>query len=311
MLSISLTTFAMDTTYINDTSKWRKNENVNTVALDSLSGYYQYLFDKNENTIYFHISYSLEDLNNNDEISIYFTSSNKSNSYKILFDKDKVNYLTESSKKPFNILSSFKTVAGSGQEILFGIEFLNKEDKKLLNDISISLNVNSKAYKIANNMILEFNDVDDNLNSTTRKDKTTTNKSSTTKPSKENNSSNVTTKFYYNGQINNNQSNNAEFNNKYLEGNNQGSNNKYNYDSNNNYTNDDGNEGSTNFIDRFNNNGQVVIPEKETKSTLSPISKILITSSVILCALGIVLIVNYIIKLKKEKHETKKEESNE
>lgn len=291
----------MDKDYIGNNTIWHENH-ITTSVLNYPDGYYQYFFDKNENTFYFHISYSIQSLSNHDEISVSFSNSNELNFYKITFSKNKNIYSSANTEKSFRLLSSFSDVVGSGQDIFFGIEFLNKDDRKLQNNISISINVNNDLYKITDNIVLEFNNHDNTTNSTTKKNNTTTNKANNNnsngiKPSRENQDTDKTTKFHYNGENNNN------FNPENVQENNQDNNYKYDYNSNNIYGNDGDNGDNSNFF--YNNNGQIVIPEKEMKSTLSPISKILITASVILCASGIGLIAHYIIKSKSRKNSNK------
>lgn len=288
-LSICTTAFAFNNDYISSNSIWNSN-NITTSSLNYPYGYYQYFSEKDDNAFYFHISYSLEKLNNNDVSTVLISLNNGVNSYNISINKNGIVSSSANTNKSIKIFSNFTPIIGNGQEIYFGINFLNKEDRKLKNNISISLRINNDVYKIASGITAEFNNEKESANKTTSSGQKPNNQN---KPSKDNNNTEKPTKFHYNPENNNNYNNGNvqqnEHNNK---------SNKFNYNPNDyDENNVDIEEGSN----LFNDNSEIIIPEKERETNLSPISKILIVISVLLCTTGIVLIVHYIIKAQKSK----------
>lgn len=297
-LSTCTTAFAINNDYVGENFVWH-NSNVSTTNLNYPNGYYQHFYDENDNSFYFHISYSLDDFSNNDKIEISIYVNNSINSYSILFNKDNISCSGSDLNKSLKISYYFSPIVGNGQDIYFGISFLNKNDIKLNNNISVSLKVNNNIYKIANNIDLKFNSEEKTTNNFTSNNN---NNNNTNNPSKENQNDNKPTKFHYNSSENNNELNTGNIEQKGQNNNSQ----KFNYNPQNNIENNNNNNNNeTNSNNLFDKNGEIVIPDKENKTTFSPISIILITVSAILCTLGICLIANYIIKTKKEKNHTK------
>lgn len=294
-LSTCTTAFAINNDYVGENFVWH-NSNVSTTNLNYPNGYYQHFYDENDNSFYFHISYSLDDFSNNDKIEISIYVNNSINSYSILFNKDNVSFSGGDLNKSFKISYYFSPIVGNGQDIYFGISFLNKNDIKLSNNISVSLKVNNNIYKIANNIDLKFNSEEKTTNNLTSKN----NSNSTNTTQKENQSGNKPTKFHYNSSENNNEFDKGNIEQKAQNNNSH----KFNYNPQNNIENSN-NDNETISNNLFDKNGEIVIPDKENKFTFSPTSIILITASAILCTLGICLIAHYIIKTKKENNNTK------
>lgn len=297
-LSTCTTAFAINNDYVGENFVWH-NSNVSTTNFNYPKGYYQHFYEENDNSFYFHISYSLNDFSNDDKIEISIYINNSINSYSILFNKNNISCSGGDLNKSFKISYYFSPIVGNGQDIYFGISFLNKNDIKLNNNISVSLKVNNNIYKIANNIDLKFNSEENttnNFTSSNNSNSNNSNNSSTNTQSKENQNNNKPTKFHYNSSENNN-----EFNTGHIEQKGQNNNSqKFNYNPQNNIENNNNNNNETNSNNLFDKNGEIVIPNKENKTTFSPISIILITVSAILCTLGICLIANYIIKTKKD-----------
>lgn len=289
-LSTCTTAFAINNDYVGENFVWH-NSNVSTTNLNYPKGYYQHFYEENDNSFYFHISYSLNDFSNDDKIEISIYINNSINSYSILFNKNNISCSGGDLNKSFKISYYFSPIVGNGQDIYFGISFLNKNDIKLNNNISVSLKVNNNIYKIANNIDLKFNSEEKTTNNVTTKNNNNNNTNATQKESQ---NGNKPTKFHYNSSENNN-----EFNTGHIEQKGQNNNSqKFNYNPQNNIENNNDIETHSNNL--FDKNGEIVIPNKENKVTFSPISIILITVSAILCTLGICLIANYIIKTKKD-----------
>ncbi len=287
----------MDADYINNSSKWVDDDNITFSNLDNPNGFYQYFFDESDSTFYFHISYSIRNLSNNSNIEIAFSSSNSLNSYKIIFNKNRIEDATSNFEKSLKLLSSFGKINKDSQDIYFALQFLNKEDKKLKNDVSVELRIDNEIYRICRNLSFESNINEDNI-STPNKEKTTSKKGSNdkkqeTKVPKDNKNANNITKFHYNGENNSNNYNQ----------NNNGSN-KYNYNNNEEYCE------NSNIISEINNE-KVVIPEHENKVKFSPISKILLSTASLFCITGLGLIIHSLVKSKQNKKAVKKEEDNE
>ncbi len=287
-ISICITAFAFNDDYIGSNSIWNNNS-ITTSSLNYPYGYYQYFSEKDDSSFYFHISYSLEKLNSNDVSTVLISLNNGVNSYKISINKNGIVSSSANANKSIKMLSKFTPIVGNGQEIYFGISFLNKEDKKLVNNISVSLRINNDNYKIASGIKAEFNSEQETENKTTSSSQKPNNQN---KPSNNNNIEKPT-KFHYNPENNNN------YNNGNVQQNEQNNkSNKFNYNPNDYDENNEDIEEDSNLL---NDNGEIIIPEKEKESTLSPISKVLIVVSVLLCTTGIILILHYIIKAQKSK----------
>lgn len=194
-LCIALTptqAFALSSDFVDNPAKWYSSEyNISFGNLESISGYYQYYFDTENNTLCGHISYADDALvTETSEILVGTVVNNSVNNYDFTFNQD----YSSDKYENFDIYSSFTPVSFGGQDIFFAIEFLNKADRKQLNDISFYLLIDKIAYPICENITLRFED-----ETTTKKPKETTTKKptaeKTTKPKAEKTTKEATTKF--------------------------------------------------------------------------------------------------------------------
>lgn len=198
LCSLPLCAFAMDEGYLRGSEKWNVNNKAVFVPMepehlggDLEGGYYQYYTDLSDNCFYLHISYSESSLKDNGGNSIHldFTIKNSSNEYQFSVD----NETGVEALNAFDVRAKFDDIWISGQEIYVGIEFLNKEDKKLNNYLSFSLTVNKTLYEICDEDIkLAYGDYAESLNPT----KLTTPDTTTAPPSttKKDNTGETTTK---------------------------------------------------------------------------------------------------------------------
>ena len=171
LCSLPLCAFAMDEGYIGDLIKWQNNsDEVHTVFLypehfsgqPKEGGYYQYYTDIPNNCFYLHISYTESSLNDNgdNDIHLEFDIENKCR-FPVYADTN------GKTLDNFNIRTHFSEIMGEGQEIYVGIEFLNKEDKKLNQYLNFSLFVNGNKYQICDeNIKLAYGDYAESLTTT-------------------------------------------------------------------------------------------------------------------------------------------------
>ena len=172
LCSLSLCAFAMDEGYIGDSIKWQSNSEAVYVPLDaerlgeSLNdGYYQYYTDIPNNCFYLHISYTESSLNDNGDNAIHleFNIVNSSKEYPFPVYENTNGKILDN----FNIRTHFSEIMGEGQDIYVGIEFLNKEDKKLNQYLNFSLFVNGNKYQICDELIkLAYGDYAESLTTT-------------------------------------------------------------------------------------------------------------------------------------------------
>ena len=206
LCSLPICAFAMDEGYLHGSTKWHSNSEAVYVYLDSddfngeseEGGFYQYYTDLSDNCFYLHLSYTdsnLQDSGNN--IRLNFNIRNSGRAYQFSVDENGFIHSSEftdsASVSAFNARTNFGDVWLNGQEIYVGIEFLNKNDKKLNNYLSFSLTVNGHTYYLCDNRIkLAYGDYADSQTTT----KQTTTKPSTTKESttKETTTKTTTTK---------------------------------------------------------------------------------------------------------------------
>ena len=185
---LPLSAFAMDTGFIGSSEKWISNGDVVYVPLDPErfggnleGGYYQYYTDLAGSCFYLHISYtesSLED-NGNNNVHLNFEIENSSHEYQLNIDK----HTDGGNLSSLGVRAQFSEIWISGQDIYVGIEFLNKEDKKLNNYLRFSLVVNGYKYRLCDNGIkLAYGDYADSQSTTKPTEtKPSTSKESTTK----------------------------------------------------------------------------------------------------------------------------------
>ena len=169
LCSLPLCAFAMDEGYIGESIKWQSNSEAVYVSLDaerlgeSLNdGYYQYYTDISNNCFYLHISYTESSLNDKGDNDIHL-EFNIENKYCFSVYADTNGKTLDN----FNIRTHFSEIMGEGQEIYVGIEFLNKEDKKLNQYLTFSLFVNGNKYQICDELIkLAYGDYAESLTTT-------------------------------------------------------------------------------------------------------------------------------------------------
>lgn len=145
--------YAMNGEFVEHTERWYDEKyNISSGMLSGAEGFYQYYFDIPNNTVSFHISYSYDMLKEGSEVKAGASISNSENEYDFTFDESIAGGDTDS----FNILSSFSEIRYGGQEIFFALEFLNKEDRKLTNNLSVYLVIDNSAVPVCNDISLQF-----------------------------------------------------------------------------------------------------------------------------------------------------------
>lgn len=184
--------FALSSDFVDNPVKWQNSDyNISSGNLKSINGYYQYYFDAENGTLCGHISYADDTLvSETSEILVGTVVNNSVNNYDFTFNQD----YSSDAYKNFDIYSSFTPISFGGQDIFFAIEFLNKSDRKQLNDISFYLLIDKIVYPICENITVRFEE-----EATTQKSKETTTKKptteKTTKPKAEKTTKETTTKF--------------------------------------------------------------------------------------------------------------------
>ena len=190
LVCLPLSVFAMDTGLVGNAFRWTYNADAVYVPIDPErfsgrleDGFYQYYTDLPNSCFYFRISYTESSLGNSgsNDIYLHFNIENSSHNYSFRVDE----YTDGKILDAFNVLVSFSGIAGSGQDIYVGIEFLNKEDKTLNNRLNVSLYVNGYMYYLCTGGNIELNYGDYYASQTTTKPSTTkpTTTETTTKPS--------------------------------------------------------------------------------------------------------------------------------
>lgn len=176
--------FASDN-LVSDTSKWMSgDDDIKTANIESLSGYYQYYMDDTSSTAYFHISYRFDDLTDESDVEIGVIVSNNLNNYNLEFNPTCLDI-----SKEFQIDALYSNVDCNGQDIYFSIQFLNKKDKLLTNNICVNILIDKVVYPVGNNISFHFVDVTSADSQTSGKtkptaaNKTTKVKKTTTAPS--------------------------------------------------------------------------------------------------------------------------------
>ena len=206
MCSLPLCAFAMDEGYLNDATKWQFNSEVVHVdeqSIGSYCGIYNYYSDLANHCFYLELNYEEDSLaSGNNDIYLQFNIRNDSREYQLLIDESGFINSEAYDSKTFNVSVNFKDVWINGQDIYVGIEFLNKEDKKLNNLLSFSLIVNGHTYHICDEGIeLAYGDYAESRNPTKpTATETTTAKPSTTKEATTKQTTTqkeTTTKFQY------------------------------------------------------------------------------------------------------------------
>lgn len=330
---LPISAFAMDEGYINGSTKWQFNDNVVNVPeqhIGSYSGIYNYYTDIENNCFYLNISYTENSLKNygegENDIYLNFDIKNSSNQYSFRIDEYSEGKISDA----LNVSVDFGDIGFSGQDIYVGIEFLNKEDKKLNNYLTFSLVVNGYTYHLCDDDIeLAYGGNEENMtlnkptsdgttidkpsttqksasNQTTTKNETTTKfkytyTATTTKPTeKESNitteeatkpKTETTTKFKPSGTSTSSPSD------KYSES----------LTENGNST-EENTTAPTDQYEALKNENGIIIPETNTVKERSPYTMLLTALAVICAAAGIALIVRNVLPKKKSTAESNEEE---
>lgn len=158
--------FAMDTELVHNRTEWYNRADkkyINLENVDGLEGYAFYYTDLSNNCFYVNLSYTALDIAIHESSIVYlcFKIKNSSNEYEFNIDKNGFYGADENAMKAFNAEAEFGNLQNNGQVISAGVEFLNKEDKKLNNTLEITLhisNVYHYAFKIPVNDKLNYGD---------------------------------------------------------------------------------------------------------------------------------------------------------
>lgn len=144
---------AVDFDFIENPSVWKGSKyDIDVAEIESLDGFYQYYFDEAEGAVYFHIMYCFEELEAASDVEIGVQIDNPVHSYDFTFCGDTpADYVNE-----FNIYPLFTKIEADGQEIFFAVEFLDKNDKKLSNDITVNLLINRRVYPVCKSVKASF-----------------------------------------------------------------------------------------------------------------------------------------------------------
>ncbi len=160
LLFTPINAFAMDTAFVSNPEIWYEKSGVCYVSeqkLENYSGMFSYYTDIENNCFYLHISYNETSLNDDkNDIKVEFCVSNDINKYTLTFDESGMIEAGSEIKKSFETICNFGEATAQGQEIYLGIEFKNKADKAIDNDVSFSVMVNGKAYKLTDCITLPF-----------------------------------------------------------------------------------------------------------------------------------------------------------
>ena len=202
MCSLPLCAFAaMDEGYIKDSTKWQFNNEVvlgSEQQIGSYRGIYTYYSDVANNCFYLQLSYEEDSLANDDTyICLQFNIKNDDREYQLLIDESGFINAADYAPKTFDVRVDFGEIWLNGQVIYVGIEFLNKNDKKLNNYLSFSLLINESVYELCDeNIKLPYGDYAESQNSTkpTEAKPSTTKESTTKEPTTK---KETTTKFKY------------------------------------------------------------------------------------------------------------------
>lgn len=141
-----------------DCEQWFNNNDFDTAQIQSndLSGCLRFFYA--QNSLYCCLSYSIDNMSGNEDISVEINISNINRSYTFLFsDNDDCDY-------PCKLTKHFTQLTNLGQDIYFMLEFTDKEDKNTDNCAVINLIVNTEtSYNIAKiDMLTDIQDSEQN-----------------------------------------------------------------------------------------------------------------------------------------------------
>lgn len=190
--------YAINDKYLDDNNLWYDVESENSINENDMVIQVKCVKDTDNACFYLNVYYynSNDDIVLNDEnISLNFNINNDNSKYNFVINKNEK--LDSFINNNFNIISDFSRINNdfNNGEFVVGIEFKNKEDKKLLNYIDCDFSVNNFAkFNLLNKY--EF-DMYVPLETTTKKvttTKVTTTKVTTTKTTTERTNEAISTK---------------------------------------------------------------------------------------------------------------------
>lgn len=284
VLFFPVNAYSLDLDYVENPSVWLENTEIITVPTEyeNYYGQYRYFIDKFDKCVYLHIAYSESSLNRkNNKIEVGVDISNSEHHYLFDFNENGIVSGEENVKNIIDLKSEFSVASEYGQDIYFGIEFLNKYDKQQNNDIKISITVNGNYYYICKGLNAEFEEEItsvQNSEQVTKAEKTTKSEKTTAQKQKNttSNATEKTTKYKYTQKVSTTKGY------------------EYNYGEENAYSNASSQD---EIAEVFTPDG-VIITENESMPKLSLTAKILISTAVLIVILGAALVINYYVKSK-------------
>lgn len=265
--------YAMNPDYINRKGIWIENEDsvihsaVQTI--DGYTGFYRYVSDTENHCFYLHISYGESSLTGESTSSVNFNIKNNSREYHLSVDTHGIFNASNGAEAAFDIISEFGTVSNQGQEIYIALEFKDKTDKVLDNEISFSLSISGRTYTLCDGILLEYY-----TETTTKAVKTTTSTQKTDHSDNTKVTTEKSTKYKYTGSASEIQSNTQTSRNGYA------------------YTTGEANEyEEIGELSEQSAPAEIII-EADRSAKLSPVSKALIASAAVMTVTAIALITN-------------------
>lgn len=292
-----------DTVSYRDSVLWFSNKAYQTEWIESglLEGYINYYFE--ENSLYCKISYSFSEAQTISSSTVIVSISNENRSYSIKF--------TEDSEDDFecDILKCFAAATSWGQNILFKLEFSDKEDKGVANTVEIQLQINSKIYNVTT-VTSPYTEDETTTSSSASADTTSSSQSTTKSSAKE-----TTTKFVYSGGYSSSGSSNSSSSSgsssdattKFSVDSNSASSSTSSYDES--EAEDDVQSETDSASDSTDTAITAVTVEKET--SLSASAKAMYALAAIFAACGAAFLIHYVVKSKKKKSVADDEDTGE
>ncbi len=140
--------YAINDKYLDDNNLWYDVESANSINKNDMVIQVKCVTDTDNACFYMNVYYynSNDDIALNDEnISLNFNINNDNSNYNFIINKNEK--LDSFISNNFNVISDFSRINNdfNNGEFVVGIEFKNKEDKKLLNYIDCDFSVNNFA----------------------------------------------------------------------------------------------------------------------------------------------------------------------
>lgn len=269
-----------NTVSFDNANLWFANKECSVTGIEdaALNGYMRYYFE--QNSLYCRISYSLSDQEMSSDSSVVASIKNDNRSYSISF--------SENSEDDFycNINKCFTEQTALGQEILFMLEFTDKEDKNVVNSIDILLKISGRNHHVTTVTSPYIYDTETATDNTAPSAKTTADYESKNE---------TTTKFVYSGGYSSysvTQSNENETVTKFSADSNRISdNNSAHYDSESEYS-------AEPYDESDSNNGEISEIPVEKVTELSPEAKAMYALASLFAVCGSALLIQYAVKTK-------------